>query len=51
MRYMVMVADTWQVLARGFYSFAKAVNWADAHDWGQYELDGGLIIMAEVEAK
>lgn len=43
-RYQVVTADSWRVIARGFKTWEGAYNWALAHDWGQYENDGGLVV-------
>lgn len=45
-RYQVVTADTWHVVADGFYTYDGACGWADAHDYGQWEDDGGLMVMA-----
>lgn len=43
--YMVITVDSWQVIARGFKTFEGACGWMNAHDYGQYENDGGLIVV------
>lgn len=45
-RYQVATADSWRVVRSGFYTRLGACEWAQANDWGQYENDGGLIVVA-----
>ncbi len=43
-RFQVVTMDSWKVIASGFHSYEEAENWAEAHDYGQFELDGGWLI-------
>lgn len=43
-RYQV-VTGTYRVIASGFYTYEGACGWADTHDYGQFENDGGLMII------
>lgn len=45
MMYMVVTLNSYKVIARGFHSAYGALQWADAHDWGQWEEDGGLLVV------
>lgn len=45
MMYMVVTADSYKVIAKGFHTEAGANGWADAHDWGQWEEEGGLMVI------
>lgn len=44
MKFEVVTADSWRTIARGFNSQNGAESWADAHDYGQYENEGGWIV-------
>lgn len=48
-RYLVRVADTYTILHRGFVSEERAWNWVMRHDYGQYELDGGLVVESYIK--
>lgn len=41
MKFEVVTADSWRTIARDFNSQNGAESWADAHDYGQYENEGG----------
>lgn len=43
-KFQVVTADSFRVVADGFKSYNGACGWAEDHDWGQYENDGGLIV-------
>jgi hypothetical protein len=47
-RYQV-VTGTYRVIASGFYTYDGACRWADNHDYGQFEEDGGLMIISYQE--
>ena len=49
MKYQVVIADSWKVIAKGFRTMRGAADWAYDHDFGQYEEDGGLRIMPYTE--
>lgn len=49
MKYQVIIADSWKVIAKGFRTMRGAADWAYDHDFGQYEEDGGLRIMPYTE--
>lgn len=44
-RYQVVTADSYRVIADGFYSWKSACAWAERHDYGQFEDEGGLCII------
>lgn len=49
-RYQVVTTDSFQIIADGFYTEEGAWGWASAHDYGQFENDGGLrVIEYELE--
>ena len=43
--YKVVTADSWETVASNFKTEAGAWGWVDAHDYGQYELEGGLMVI------
>lgn len=45
-KYKVVVADSYQVVASGFRSLRAACEWASNHDYGQFENDGGLLVLS-----
>lgn len=44
-KYQVVTADSYRVIASGFKSLHAACEWADNHDYGQFENDGGLLVI------
>ena len=44
-KYAVITAYSYRTIAEGFKTATGAWNWAMAHDWGQYEEDGGLRVV------
>lgn len=47
-RYQV-ITGTYRIIASGFYTYEGACGWADDHDYGQFENDGGLMIISYQE--
>lgn len=47
-RYQV-VTGTYRIVASGFYTYEEACSWVNAHDYGQFENDGGLMIISYLE--
>lgn len=45
--YVVRTMDTYRVL-KTCKTYGKALEWALDHDYGQWELEGGLVIEARV---
>ena len=45
-RYQVITADSYRVIANGFYTWTSACEWAERHDYGQFEDEGGLCVMS-----
>lgn len=43
-KFEVVTVDSWRTIARGFNSHNGAASWAEAHDYGQYEEEGGWIV-------
>ena len=48
-KYQIVTADSYRVIATGFKTIAGARAWADNHDYGQYENEGGLMIIQYYE--
>lgn len=45
-RYQIVTIDSYRVIARGFRTAIGANNWLNAHDYGQFENEGGLVIVS-----
>lgn len=43
--YAVITCDTFRTIKTGFKTWEGAYEWMLAHDWGQYELEGGLYVI------
>lgn len=44
-RYQI-VTGTYRIIASEIYTYDGACGWADAHDYGQFEEDGGWMIIS-----
>lgn len=43
--YQVITDDTYKIIASGFYTYEDAYDWAYDHDYGQFEDDGGWMVI------
>ena len=44
-KYQVVTAESYRVIASGFKTLSAAYKWVNIHDCGQFENDGGLVII------
>ena len=45
-KYEIITRYSYRVIATGFKTREGAQGWADAHDWGQWEEEGGVRVVA-----
>lgn len=44
-KYQIITADSWRIIECGFNSWLDAYNYAMMIDYGQFENEGGLMII------